>query len=371
MPKTTPPLSDVIPPLIFGTAVFNHQYNSDPFSMPSTTLVHHAISSGISAFDTSPYYGPSEEILGAALAAPVADTKAPFPRDQYKILTKVGRISADEFDYSPEWIRTSIARSLKRLHTDYLDVVYCHDVEFVTPAEALGAIKELRKIRDEDGSIKYVGISGFPVGVLCDLADMILRETGEPLDIIQSYGNYTLQNTLLKTQGVQRLKDAGLSVVPNASILGMGLLRSQGVPSGSMGNWHPAPDGLRKACQDAAQVCKGKDETLENVATRWSLEHWLVDGADVGTASSGVDGQKIGVSVIGVSNLVELEGALKVWQSVQDGVKSGVEESKKTDSLNRRRHIDEVVVGIHDVLGKWRDFAWDSPDKDFVNKASK
>ncbi|KFY46498.1 hypothetical protein V495_02424 [Pseudogymnoascus sp. VKM F-4514 (FW-929)] len=339
--------------------------------MPATTLVHHAISSGISAFDTSPYYGPSEEILGAALAAPVADTKAPFPRDQYKILTKVGRISLDEFDYSPEWIRTSIARSLKRLHTDYLDVVYCHDVEFVTPTEALGAIKELRRIRDEDGSIKYVGISGFPVGVLCDLAEMILRETGEPLDIIQSYGNYTLQNTLLKSQGVQRFRDAGVSVVPNASILGMGLLRSQGVPSGSMGNWHPAPDGLRKACQDAAQVCKEKDETLENVATRWSLEHWLVDGADVGTTSSGVDGQKIGVSVIGVSNLVELEGALKVWQSVQDGVKSGVEESKKTDSLNRRSHIDEVVVGIHDVIGKWRDFAWDSPDKDFVNKASK
>lgn len=339
--------------------------------MPSTTLVHHAISSGISAFDTSPYYGPSEQILGAALAAPAADTKAPFPRDQYKILTKVGRISADEFDYSPEWIRTSVARSLERLHTDYLDVVYCHDVEFVTPAEALGAVKELRRIRDEEGTIKYVGISGFPVEVLCDLAEMILQETGEPLDIIQSYGNYTVQNQLLKAQGVQRLKGAGVNVVPNASVLGMGLLRSQGVPVGSMGNWHPAPDGLREVCKDAARVCEEKNEKLENVATRWALEHWLEDGADVGTTLSGVDGRKIGVSVIGVSNLVELEAALKVWQSVQDGVKTGVEEIKKTDSLNRRRNIDEVVVGIHGVLGKWRDFAWDSPGEDFVNKATK
>lgn len=339
--------------------------------MPSTTLVHHAISSGISAFDTSPYYGPSEQILGAALAAPAADTKAPFPRDQYKILTKVGRISADEFDYSPEWIRTSVARSLERLHTDYLDVVYCHDVEFVTPAEALGAVKELRRIRDEEGTIKYVGISGFPVEALCDLAEMILQETGEPLDIIQSYGNYTVQNQLLKAQGVQRLKGAGVNVVPNASVLGMGLLRSQGVPVGSMGNWHPAPDGLREVCKDAARVCEEKNEKLENVATRWALEHWLEDGADVGTTLSGVDGRKIGVSVIGVSNLVELEAALKVWQSVQDGVKTGVEEIKKTDSLNRRRNIDEVVVGIHGVLGKWRDFAWDSPGEDFVNKATK
>ncbi|ELR09089.1 hypothetical protein VC83_05399 [Pseudogymnoascus destructans] len=371
MPKTTPPLADVIPPLIFGTAVFNHQYNSDPFSLPSTTLVHHALSSGISGFDTSPYYGPSEEILGAALIAPIAETKAPFPRDQYTILTKVGRIAADEFDYSPEWIRKSIAHSLQRLHTDYLDVVYCHDVEFVTPAEALGAIKELRRIRDEDGSIKYVGISGFPVGTLCGLAEMILRETGEPLDIVQSYGNYTVQNQTLKNEGVQRFKAAGVDVIPNASILGMGLLRTQGVPIGSMGNWHPAPDGLRDVCKDAVRVCQEKSETLENVATRWSLEHWLMDGADVGTASSGVDGQKIGVSVIGVSNLVELERALKVWQSVQDGVKSGVEESRKTGSLNRRRHIDEIVVGIHAVLGKWRNFAWDSPGAEFVNKAAK
>lgn len=371
MPKTTPPLADIIPPLIFGTAVFNHQFNSDPHALPATTLVHHALSSGVSAFDTSPYYGPSEEILGAALIAPPPDSKAPFPRDQYKILTKVGRIAIDSFNYSPEWIRISIARSLQRLHTDYLDVVYCHDVEFVTPAEVLGAIKELRRIRDEDGSIKYVGICGFPVDVLCDMAEMILRETGEPLDIIQSYGNYTVQNQRLKTRGLKRLKDAGVTVVPNASILGMGLLRTQDVPSGSMGNWHPAPDGLRKVCKDAVQICKEKNETLENVATRWALEHWLVDGADVGTASSGLKGQKIGVSVIGVSNLVELEGALKVWQSVQDGVQIGVEEIRKTDSFNRKSHIDEIVAGIQGVLGEWNDFVWDSPEEGFVNKFTK
>jgi aryl-alcohol dehydrogenase-like predicted oxidoreductase len=34
-----------------------------------------------------------------------------------------------------KWIRHSVRRSLQRLHTDYLDVVYCHDVEFVTAAE--------------------------------------------------------------------------------------------------------------------------------------------------------------------------------------------------------------------------------------------
>lgn len=64
MPSTTPRLCSVLPPLIFGTATFNYQYNADPHKLPTTALVHRAFSLGIRAFDTSPYYGPSEEILG-------------------------------------------------------------------------------------------------------------------------------------------------------------------------------------------------------------------------------------------------------------------------------------------------------------------
>jgi D-arabinose 1-dehydrogenase len=60
------PLSSVLPPLIFGTATFNYQYVTDPYKLPTTELVHKALSVGVRAFDTSPYYGPAEEILGNA-----------------------------------------------------------------------------------------------------------------------------------------------------------------------------------------------------------------------------------------------------------------------------------------------------------------
>jgi D-arabinose 1-dehydrogenase len=48
-------------------------------------------------------------------------------------MTKCGRYGLDraDFDYSPETIRESVIRSLRRLNTDYLDIVYLHDVEFV------------------------------------------------------------------------------------------------------------------------------------------------------------------------------------------------------------------------------------------------
>jgi aryl-alcohol dehydrogenase-like predicted oxidoreductase len=360
MPKTQPPLSSVLPPLIFGTATFNYQYNPDPFALPSTSLVHRALSSGISAFDTSPYYGPSESILGAALAAPTPPTHAPWPRASYTLITKVGRIASASFDYSPAWVRQSIARSLQRLRTDYLDLVYCHDVEFVTPAEVLAAVRELRRIRDEDGRVRYVGISGYPVGVLCELAEMVRRETGEPLDAVQSYANYTLQSTLLASSGVARFKQAGVDVVPNASILGMGLLRSQGVPAGTMGDWHPSPNGLREACGAAARYCGDRNVKLESVATRWALETWLDEGAEVGTTSGG-QGTRVGVSVIGVSNLPELEEAVGVWKSILAERGGGGARAEEAST-------EELAKGIREVLGTWKDFAWDSPGSDFVRK---
>jgi aryl-alcohol dehydrogenase-like predicted oxidoreductase len=376
MPKSTPPLSDVIPPLIFGTATFNTQYNKDPFSLPTKELVHAALSHGICGFDTSPYYGPSEKILGAALAAPYKDTGRPFPRGEYTLITKVGRIAGDKFDYSKEWVRKSVHRSLHRLKTDQLDLVYCHDVEFVSKEEVLEAVTELRRLRDEDGVLRYVGICGYPVDVLAETAEYILQETGESVDAVQSYGNYTVQNTQLKKY-IKRFVDAGVDVVPNSSLLGMGLLRTEGVPIGGMGDWHPAPNGLREACRAAANYVTKEGESLEAIATRWALEHWLLDGTDVGTHILGTgkkvhdEGKngRIGVSVIGVSQMKELDEAVGLWRSVLDEVEEGVHAKERETSWERTRRVQCVVEGLRTVLGEeWVDYAWGSPGEGFVRK---
>ena len=248
--------------------------------------------------------------------------------------------------------------------TQYLDVVYCHDVEFVTPAEVLIAVEELRRIRDEEGTIKYIGISGYPVPLLCELAELVLKETGEPLDAVMSYANFTLQNTTLATVGLERLEKAGVSVVPNASVLGMGLLRSQGVPVGGKGDFHPAPDGLRSVVIKGARWVESKGERLETVAIRWGLEKWAEVGAALG-ANGG-----IGISVMGVSNLRELEETMSVWESVLDGLDvpgRAVGLKEKKWSVARREEVLELAKGFVNVLGKWKDFTWASPDENYVN----
>ncbi|PYI29122.1 putative L-galactose dehydrogenase (L-GalDH) [Aspergillus indologenus CBS 114.80] len=393
MGRPSTPLSAHLPPLIMGTATFNTQYNHDPYALPTTELVHRALTDGVRAFDTSPYYGPAEELLGRALASEAVRTA--FPRHSYQILTKVGRIAASSFDYSPRWIRHSIRRSLQRLHTDYLDAVYCHDVEFVSRAEALAAVRELRRIRDTEGTIRYVGISGYPVDVLCEIAELVRRETGEPLDLVQSYANFTLQNTTLRSQGLPRLVAAGVDVVPNASPLGMGLLRREGVPIGSMGDFHPAPDGLRNAVLAAGAWAHSQEgEKLEVIAIRFALEAWLRDGAQVGAlgpplarapsadsglgsvASSGT-GERLGVSVMGVSNARELDETLSVWRSILDGLEDGQDKQQQQQqqqqtpsdgSRDRRHRIAYLAQQIQAILGPdWVDYTWASPGPDFVN----
>ncbi len=387
MPGTVTPLSSLLPPLVCGTATFNTQYNLDPFAIDTEGIVHRALSLGIRAFDTSPYYGPSEELLGKALDTPFVRDN--FPRHDYFLLTKVGRIGSSAFDYSAPGVHQSIQRSLRRLRSDYLDLVYCHDVEFVSPEEVLTAVRELRRIRNEEGTIKYVGISGYPVSVLCELAELVLRETGEPLDAVMSYANFTLQNTKLSSEGLPRLKAAGVDVVPNASPLGMGLLRQEGVAIGGQGDWHPAGKDLRAAVREASNFCDANGERIEVVAIRYAFEAWMREGGEVGSRgdpASGipwkretieeVGGTKLGVSVMGVSKIEELDETMRVWRSILDGLEDGQETARvggrpatdHTWSLNRQREIQKLADGIRKVLGKYFNYTWASPEPGFVNQ---
>ncbi|KAF3913174.1 hypothetical protein AA313_de0204940 [Arthrobotrys entomopaga] len=371
--KKNPPLSTVIPPLLLGSATFNSQYNKSPFSLPTLPIISHFLSLSSSSsshttstkpklgFDTSPYYGPAEILLGRTLTA----LSGSVPRETYFISTKIGRISATEFDYSPKWIRHSISRSLRRLNTTHLDLVYCHDIEFVTKAEILTAITTLRELRNE-GKVRYIGISGYPLPLLSSTAAAILEVTGEPVDAVMSYCHYTVQNTRLVSH-LDGFKSAAVECVINASLLGMGLLRAAGVPVGDMGDFHPSSDELRGVCNRAAGFIARKGGKLEEVAYRWALENWCDAGKDVGSSSNssgGEEGGNVGVSVIGVSYLEELESVMGLWRDIL-AAREGDE-----DAISRRRENDEVVGELKGVFGEWYDEGWDSPGEGFVRSES-
>src|SRR3954451_19741420 len=141
-----------------------------------------ALDLGMNFIDTSPYYGRwlSECLLGIALRG--------VPRDRYYLGTKLGRYSPGHFDFSPRRVVESVDVSLQRMGVDHLDVILCHDIEFVDMAQVVEeTLPALRRVRDQ-GKVRFIGVSGYPMNIfrfILDRAD---------LDVILSYNHYTLQN---------------------------------------------------------------------------------------------------------------------------------------------------------------------------------
>lgn len=363
--------------------------------MPYRQIVSRALKLGVNAFDTSPYYGPAEYLLGDALAAHAAVHGT--ARDSYTLITKAGRIGPKEFDYSQAHIRQSVLRSLSRLHTSYLDLVYLHDVEFVSADEVLDALQALRELQAE-GLVHHVGISGFPVDLLCNLSELIFTKTGIPLDAVLSYGHCTIQNPqLILDESLEfenaayqsplyRFKKAGVRVVVNASMLGMGLLTQDGIPieegaeSGSergaiIAKWHPSPPALRAACQRIASIAEAEGYRLEDIALRWSMEAYAHAGAlaGLGVDLPGAAGVQVGSNVMGVTTVAELEQTVELWNEILQTQRKGGSEmmafSPSTTITVNEENVNRLVrEKIWPALAEWKGYAWPSPGPGFRNE---
>ncbi|ABN66280.2 D-threo-aldose 1-dehydrogenase [Scheffersomyces stipitis CBS 6054] len=299
-----------LPPLVVGGAVFNTQYSSNPSSLPIQEILEDAFAKGLNAIDTSPYYGPSEILLGEALK------KISFPRQEYYICTKAGRVKLDDFDYSRDSVRKSVERSLERLNTSYLDLVYMHDIEFVKEDEIFDALKELKLLKTE-GLIKNFGISGYPVRFLHKIASRSvgIPEIG-PLDAVLSYSNGCIQNTRLFEFYDQFFDDCKLKKLSNGSILSMSLLRSDITHS-----FHPASKELKDKVYDIAHLLKKEYNGLElaDLATRFALRKWLFETVHQAD-SSNLHWNPSTSIVLGVSNVEELDVAIRCYWQVKNNI---------------------------------------------------
>jgi L-galactose dehydrogenase len=152
----------------------------------------------------------------------------------------------------------SVEESLGRLRTDHIDLIQCHDIEFgnldQVVEETLPALRGLQ----EKGLVRAVGITGYPLPALADVAG---RAT---VDTVLSYCHYTLQNQTL-AQRLPFFAERGIGVL-NASPLSMGLLTEAGPP-----DWHPAPARLRAACAEVAAFCRREGTDVARLAFQFAL----------------------------------------------------------------------------------------------------
>ena len=351
-PLPLKPLARVLPPLILGGAGFSHQVFRNPNSNQALQVLKRAFERGLRAIDTSAYYHPSEQLLGQALSHP--DITRNYTRDQYFLMTKVGRIGATQFDYSPSWVRQSVARSLQRLHTNYLDVVFCHDVEFVPEEEALQAVEVLLELVRE-GRIRYIGISGYRIDVLARVARRAMETYGRPLDVVQNWAQLTLQNDRLAQDGLAVLQAAGVNCICSSSPLSLGLLRSGGVPVGDLGDFHPAPPGLRLAAQKAADYVAAQGESLAALALRYALRRAQRESTTDVRIST----------IMGITSIPELEDNLAATQQVlgppNDGCWNWIVDNPSAEGAAPHGLDGPLCTAVQNILGPWRNYSFPIP----------
>ncbi|HEY2253781.1 MAG TPA: aldo/keto reductase [Planctomycetaceae bacterium] len=228
--------------------------------------VRTALDLGMNFIDTSPFYGRgmSECLLGVALRD--------VPRDRYYLGTKLGRYDRAHFDFSARRVVESVDVSLSRLGVDHLDIMLCHDIEFVEMSQIVEETLPALRMIQQQGKVRFVGISGYPMKIFRYVLDRT------ELDVVLSYNHYTLQNTMLAGL-VSYLKKKGVGIM-NAAPFSARLLTNSPLPP-----WHKATPDVRASCRQAAEHCTAHGIDIAQLAVQFSLGHRDLTTCIVGSAN--------------------------------------------------------------------------------------
>jgi|688.fasta_scaffold192262_2 aryl-alcohol dehydrogenase-like predicted oxidoreductase len=164
-----------------------------------------ALEQGVTLYDCAPAYGAglAEEVLGRALKG---------QREKSIITTKCGIY----YDFAKEiWVRDSSKKaiiesaeqSLKRLQTDYIDLLLIHWPDSNTdPADAMAGLVHLK----ESGKVRFVGVSNFTI---------------EQIKTYEKYGKvdvqqvgYNLFDRRIEEKMIKTCKDSGIGIMAYGSL---------------------------------------------------------------------------------------------------------------------------------------------------------
>ncbi|MFM0166456.1 aldo/keto reductase [Paraburkholderia sp. 1N] len=232
-----------VSPLCLGAMMFGGETDETT----SKRIIDKAFDQGVNFIDTADVYhaGRSEEIVGRAIAE---------RRDSWVIATKFGYPTTqgpNEQGQSRKWIIQSVEASLKRLGTDYIDILYFHRALLDAPLEeGVRAIGDLIR----QGKVRYFGMSNFRGWRIAEIVRL-----ADQLGIDRPVASEPLYNMVDRTAEVEQLPAAahyGIGVVPY-SPLARGVLTGKYALDGA-----PPPDSRAGRGDKRIQQTEWRPESL-------------------------------------------------------------------------------------------------------------
>ena len=213
-------------------------------------FVDTALSNGANFFDHADIYGggKSEEIFGKILT--------PSMRENIIIQTKCGIVDG-MYDFSYEHIVNSVDSSLKRLNTEYIDVLLLHRPDaLMEEYEVARAFSHLK----ESGKVRHFGVSNmnpYQIELLQEAVDM-------PLCANQL--QFSIMHTPMISQGINVNMYNEQSVVRDGSVLDYCRLKKITVQP-----WSPLQYGFFEGCFIDNEKFPGLNDTLQRIADKYAV----------------------------------------------------------------------------------------------------
>ena len=247
-------------------------------SNDAASLISTALEQGIDFFDHADIYGDgkSEEVFAEAIGT------TNYSREKYMLQTKCG-IQPGYFDFSKEHILNSVDKSLKRLKTDYIDVLLLHRPDtLMEPEEVAEAFTKLHS----SGKVKYFGVSNQkPMQI--ELLNKYLEQ-----NIIINQLQLSITNTGMIDSGLNVNMENNASIDRDNSILEYCRLKDITIQA-----WSPFQYGMFAGVfldndkfpelnNKINEIAKIKGVTNSAIAVAWILRHPAKIQTIVGTTKS-------------------------------------------------------------------------------------
>jgi len=247
-------------------------------------VIDATLAAGINHLDTADIYGgggKSEEFIGQCLGA---------RRKDVVLATKFGKPMADhpaERRGARDYVQAAVEASLRRLRTDWIDLLYMHEPDPGTPfEETLRAIEDLRT----SGKVRVFAGSNFSAGEVGDTVETAKR-LGVP-GFVATQDEYSLLERGIEDVLLPVLETHRLSLVPYFPLAGGALSgkyrKGQPMPAGARltGSANYAERYFSDAKADAVEALAGFAESRGHTLLELALS-WLASRPTVASIIAG------------------------------------------------------------------------------------
>jgi aryl-alcohol dehydrogenase-like predicted oxidoreductase len=286
--------SDVkVTPIAFGAWAIGGWMWGGAEVQDALTAIRASYHAGITAIDTAPIYGfgKSEELVGRAMEG--------IPRDKYQILTKYGmnwktqegQYYFDSIDNEGRAVKVykysarkavlaECEDSLRRLKTDYIDLLQIHWPDATTPiSETMEAVATLM----EQGKVRAAGV--------CNYSAAQVDEALKTLSIVSNQVPYSLVHRGIEKDVVPQALEKEMSIIPY-SPLQRGLLTGKIKPGHQFndgdtrrGHRYYQPENVHRinAMLDNLKPIAAKhNATMAQLVINWTTRQSAIDCVLVG-----------------------------------------------------------------------------------------